>query len=136
MSTTDLLRDLLGPDNDYAHIVWVIEAPTDPPAEKLWLSTVEAAEQLGINRKTLDHLAHANLDLPGGPVVVGGRKRLHLRWPPKGLESWLAAVRARSNPARPALPEPARRPRTPAPVTEEGVANWSDVRRRLLGKTT
>jgi hypothetical protein len=136
MSTTHLLRDLLGPDNDYAHIVWVIEARTAPPPEKLWLSTVEAAEQLGINRKPLDHLAHANLDLPGGPVVGGGRKRLHLRWPPKGLETWHAAMRALSNPARPALPEPARRSRPPTPVTAEGVTNWSDVRRRLLGKVT
>lgn len=99
MTADDLLRDLLGTDADYTKFVFVVEAPTAPPAEKLWLTTVEAAEQLGINRKTLDHLAHANLDLPGGPVVVGGRKRLHLRWPPKGLESWLAAVRVNPHPS-------------------------------------
>lgn len=96
-----------------------------------WLSTQEAADLLGVNRKTLDCLARANLDLPGGPVVVGGRKRIHLRWPATGLDTWLAAVRFRaSEPVKPR----ARASRAPrAQPDDDTPTDWSAVRRRLLG---
>jgi hypothetical protein len=96
-----------------------------------WLSTQEAADLLGVNRKTLDGLARGNLDVAGGPVVVGGRKRIHLRWPTTGLETWLGAVRARATePAKPAKRRAA--PRRAQP-DEDGPTDWGQVRRRLLG---
>lgn len=93
-----------------------------------WLSTQEAAKLLGVNRKTLDGLAHGNLDVPGGPVAVGGNKRMHLRWPATGLENWLSEVRARvAAPATSAKKTPRR-----VPPKEDGPTDWAKVRRRLL----
>lgn len=94
-----------------------------------WLSTQEAADLLGVNRKTLDGLARGNLDVPGGPVVVGGRKRMHLRWPATGLEAWFGAVRARAEePAKPVKRRPPPRRQQPA---EDGPTDWAKVRKRL-----
>lgn len=95
-----------------------------------WLSTQEAAELLGVNRKTLDGLARGNLDVPGGPVVVGGSKRKHLRWPATGIDGWFSAVRARAaTPEK--TPQRTRPPRRP-PVQEERPTDWAKVRKRLL----
>ena len=65
-----------------------------PPARR-WLSTVEAAEQLGISRWTLDIMvARAPKHLPGTPTHVGeGKTRRHLRWDGAMLHEWAAAYR-------------------------------------------
>lgn len=60
-----------------------------------WLSTVEAAEQLGISRWTLDIMVgRAPKNLPGTPTHVGeGKARRHLRWDGARLHEWAAAYR-------------------------------------------
>jgi hypothetical protein len=65
------------------------------PAARRWLSTVEAAQQLGISRWTLDVMvARAPKDLPGTPTHVGeGKERRHLRWDGERLHEWAAAYR-------------------------------------------
>ena len=57
------------------------EAP-EPTRGTQWLTTVQAAQQLGISRWTLDEMVgRAPKNLPGAPQHVGsGRKRRHLRW--------------------------------------------------------
>lgn len=100
------------------------------PGASRWLSTQEAADLLGVNRKTLDALARGNLDVPGGPVAVGGKKRVHLRWPATGLQDWIVAVRERADAA---VAKPKRRaPPRRAPAAEDAPTDWSQVRRRLL----
>lgn len=107
-----------------AHVSRDVSAPR-------WLSTQEAADLLGVNRKTLDALARGNLDVPGGPVAFGGRKRVHLRWPTTGLDAWFVAVRARAESpgAKPAKRRPPPRRAQPA---DDGPVDWAQVRRQLL----
>lgn len=74
-----------------------------PPPEPMWLSTMEAARLLRVNRKTLDALSR--FDVPGGPVDVGLGARRMLRWPAHGLAEWLTSAR-RARPRSLARAEP------------------------------
>ena len=86
--------------------------PQTPPPELMWLSTMEAARLLRVNRKTLDALSR--FDVPGGPVDVGLGVRRMLRWPARGLAEWLTSAR-RARPrslarAQPFTVDPVARP--------------------------
>lgn len=64
-----------------------------PPEPKRYLSTVEAAALLNIDRTTLDDMVdRAPRTLPGAPLRVGqGKARTHLRWDPERVREWAAA---------------------------------------------
>lgn len=73
--------------------------PTDGPVngERVFLTTPQVAERLGINRKTLDKWAHKYAHLPGGPTKAGKprARRTHYRWDSSTLDEWLDNVKAR-----------------------------------------
>ena len=134
MSTPTLLDDLFE-NTDYTDVLGPTEALEDAPPR--WLTTIQAAAVLGVHRRTLDILAHRHLDVHGGPVVVAGRKRLHLRWPAEGLDRWLVEVRKLDEPkAKPFGGSP--RPRRPEPhrADESTPTDWKSVRKRLLTKSS
>lgn len=75
---------------------------TDPNAlPARWLSTIEAARLLRVNRKTLDTLSRVSPPVPGGPLDVGLGGRRMLRWHADGLAAWLAGARSALDAANP-----------------------------------
>ena len=75
------------------------EEPADGPgtSSRVFLTTPQVAERLGINRKTLDRWAHKYAHLPGGPTKAGKprARRTHYRWDSSTLDEWLDNVKAR-----------------------------------------
>jgi hypothetical protein len=74
------------------------------------LSPSEAAQQLGIDRSTLDRIAGlAPANLSGGPIQINpGGKRRHLRYPADTLLEWFRAATeaARATACLPAANQP------------------------------
>jgi hypothetical protein len=70
------------------------DAPDDTTPFPL-LKTAEAADLLRCDRRLLDRLAKQFPDEPGGPIVMGGTRRIHRRWPAQSLVAWFARVTAR-----------------------------------------
>jgi hypothetical protein len=95
------------------------DSPDDTTPPRL-LKTTEAAALVRCDRRLLDRLATRYPDEPGGPMVVGGTRRVHRRWPPQTIVSWFARVTARQG-AVAASPAAAASP-TASPDTAAGGA--------------